>query len=245
MRNVFLLLVLALLSGTKCFCQFNDSTHYYLNLTSAGIFNKTNDGNSYVLNNYLRFSTYKKQVSINSTSGFVYGEQKEKLSNRDFTSVLDFDLFKKSRQIYYWGLGNYEHSYSLKIDNRFQAGLGLGYTIVDQKKIIIVVSDGILYEKSELLRTSEGQSLDYETFRNSFRFKMRYSVNDRLTIETTDFLQHALSDQHDYIIRSQSALTVKLIRWVSFTSAITYNKLGRTDRENLLLNFGLTMEKYF
>jgi hypothetical protein len=35
------------------------------------------------------------------------------------------------------------------------------------------------------------------------------------------------------------------MRWLSLTMGLTYNKLGRTDRENLLFNLGLSVERYF
>jgi hypothetical protein len=241
----FLLLVFCLLYAASGFGQFNDTTNYYVNLNSTGIVNKTTDGNSYVLNNGLRFSVYKKHISVNSTSRFIYGEQQDNLTNQDFSSAMDFDFLKKLRRIYYWGLGSYEKSYSLKINHRMQTGVGIGYTLVNRKNAVLVISDGILYEKSELLAETEGQITGYETFRNSFRIKLRCIIRDRIVIESTDFHQQSLSDKHDYILRSQTQLSVKLIQWLSFTTSVTYNKLGRMNNENLLINFGLTIEKYF
>ena len=33
--------------------------------------------------------------------------------------------------------------------------------------------------------------------------------------------------------------------WLALTSALTYNKVARTQRENLLLTFGFTVEDWF
>jgi hypothetical protein len=225
--------------------QFNDTTNYYLNFASTGIVNKTNDRNAFVLSNNFKFSLYKQNVSANITQGWVYGKQLGTLTNQDFSSALDFSLFKTLEHFYYWGLGTYEKSFSLKINNRYQAGLGIGYNVIDRKNALLVISDGILYEKSDLHNNIESGSNEYETFRNSFRFKFRFLIKDMVTIEGTDFLQHSLSDKKDYIIRSNTNLSVKLLRWLSFTTSLTYNKLNRTGRENLLINFGLTMERYF
>jgi hypothetical protein len=226
--------------------QFSDSVNYYLKFTSAGIVNKTNDGNSYNLNNQLRFSTSKKRVSMNTSLQWLYGRQLELLVNNDFTAAVDFNLYnRKAKRLYYWGLALYETSVSLKINNRFQGGIGAGYNIIDRANAIVVVSDGILYEKSDLYENSEGGFTDYETYRNSVRLKYRWVIKNRLTLDGTGFLQHALSDRHDYIIKSNASASIKLIEWLSFTTALTYNKISATERENLLLTFGLTVEKYF
>jgi hypothetical protein len=70
-------------------------------------------------------------------------------------------------------------------------------------------------------------------------------MSDKIVFENTDFIQHALSDKHDYIVRSHTHFSFKLMRWLSLTAGLTYNKLSRTDRENLLFTFGLSAERYF
>ncbi|HKG67308.1 MAG TPA: hypothetical protein VKA92_00450, partial [Segetibacter sp.] len=48
--------ILVMFSSIITHSQFNDSIHHYLNFASTGIINKTNNGNSYVLTNGLRFN---------------------------------------------------------------------------------------------------------------------------------------------------------------------------------------------
>jgi hypothetical protein len=224
--------------------QFNDTINYYVKFNSTGLVNKTNDRNIYLFNNSIRFNFYKKNVSVNTTNMWIYGEQQEELSNNDFLSILDFDLFKSRKHIYFWGLVNYEKSYSLKIDNRFQTGAGIGYYLLDKDDFIIQISDGLLYEKSDLY-PQEGIDSDYETFRNSFRLKFRFVLNDRFTLEGVDFLQHALGNVDDYNLRSVTSLSIRIWKFVNFTTIVNYNKLNLTARENFLMNVGLSVEKYF
>jgi hypothetical protein len=239
------LLPLTIVLATTAYAQFNDSTNYYIKHSSTGIINKTNDQNSYVLNNTLRVSIYKKSFSVNTTNSWIYGKQQHQLANNDYTATVDFDLYKTDRHIYYWGLLNYEKSYSLKIRNRFQGGLGVGYYLIDRKAIVIQLSDGILYERSDLTSTETTNQLDYETYRNSLRFKLRYVYKDFITLENIDLIQHSFSDRKDYIIKSNTNLSVRLYKWFSIAVAVTYNKLNVTHRENLLVNYGLTFERYF
>jgi hypothetical protein len=224
--------------------QFNDTINYYVKFNSTGLVNKTNDRNSFLFNNSIRFNFYKKNVSVNTTNIWIYGEQQEELSNNDFLSILDFDLFKSRKNIYFWGLVNYEKSFSLKIDNRVQTGVGIGYYILDEDDFIIQISDGLLYEKSDLY-PQEGIDSDYETIRNSFRLKFRFVLNDRFTLEGVNFLQHALDNADDYNFRSVTSLSVRIWKFVHFTTVVNYNKLNLTARENFLMNVGLSVEKYF
>ena len=242
----FRLIVLFSCLPLFAYCQFNDSTNYFANLSSTGIINKTNDRDAYVLTNSFRFSIYKKSVSLNSGTTFIFGKQNDALSNQDFTSALDFNVYNKSERFYYWGLASFEKNFSLKLDRRLQSGAGVGYNFINNKNAVVILSDGILYESSEL--KSIGPELpdnEYETIRNSLRLKFRLIIRDKFTIDGSDFLQHSLSDTHDYIVKSSTNLSYKILQWLNFTTSVNYNKLSRTGRENLLINFGFTLERYF
>jgi hypothetical protein len=224
--------------------QFNDSTHHYVKYSATGIVNRTNDIRSFIVNNAFVFSVHKKKVDLTSTNAWVYGRQNRVLTNNDFSSVLNLDLLKNLQRLYYWGILNYVTSYSLKINHQFQGGAGLGYTVAKGEKFHFVVSDGILYETNDLDDPVIGHS-KYQTFRNSLRIKLRCIVANTITFESTDFWQPSLSSFDDYIIQSATSLSLKIRKWLSITSSLTYNRFSRTHRENLLVTFGLTAEKYF
>lgn len=239
------LIYILFLCTIPTYAQFNDTTNYYFNAASTGIINKTNEGRSYVLNNMLKFNIYRKAVSVNTNNSWIYGEQQGILTNNDFLSSVDFSLYKTLRDFYYWGLASYEKNFSLKINNRLQTGLGVGYNVVDRNNIIIVLSNGILYEKNNLYNLETVEDPDYEILRNSFRLKFRIVLNEGIILDGTDFLQHSLADRNDYIIRSNTNLSVRLWKLISVTASLTWNKLNKTQRENLLCNFGLKAERYF
>ncbi len=237
--------LLLIVCSQSALAQFNDSTSYYANYTSTGIINRTNEGSSFALNNSLRFSVSKKNISLNSASSWVYGKQLDVLTNNDFSSALDFNVYATFPNFYYWGIGTYDKSYSLKINNRYQTGAGIGYMIVNNTKIMMNVSDGILYEAGELSIPDLLGRTEYETFRNSFRLKFRLSFKDKVILDGSDFWQPSLSDKQDYILKSTTHLSIKLQKWLSFTSSLTYNRFNLSQRENLLWTFGLSFEKYF
>lgn len=224
--------------------QFNDSVHYYARFATTGVVNRTNQSKSFVLNNALAFSVNNKAVALNSSAGWIYGQQGGKLTNNDFTTAFNVDLYKNTRKLYYWGIVNFTSSYSLNINHQFQGGGGIGYNIVNKPSIEIVVSDGLLYERSSL-KVDPATNDNYQTVRNSFRLRHRWVINNIITWDGMHFWQPSLLKFDDYIIRSTSNVSIKLKKWLSLTSSVTYNKLSRTNRENLLISFGITAENYF
>ena len=224
--------------------QFTDSTTKYISFGSTGVINKTNEGSSYVLNNNLRFNIRRKDVSLNAGAGWIYGEQNGTRTNNDFTSSLDFNLFKTGSHFYYWGLATYEKSQSLKINDRAQVGLGLAYNVLERKEIFLNISEGVLFEKSDIFLNDTTRERN-TILRNSFRLRYRWTIKNRIVLDGTHFVQNSLADFNDYILKSTNSLSFKLNKWLNFTTALTYNKVNKTNRENLLVTFGLTVEKYF
>jgi hypothetical protein len=152
--TAFRLIVLFSCLSIVSYSQFNDSTNYYTNLTSTGIINKTNDRNAYLLTNSFRFSIYKKSISFNSGTTFIFGKQNDALSNQDFTSALDFNVYNRRERLYYWGLASFEKNFSLKLNHRFQSGVGAGYNLINNQNTLVILSNGILYESSALTSTN-------------------------------------------------------------------------------------------
>jgi len=240
----FFVLIVVLFSSLIGYSQLNDSIHHYVNFASTGIINKTNEGNSYVLTNGLKFNISKKKLRLNSTNSWTYGEQQKRLTNNDFNSTLDFNLYKSSSPFYYWGLANYDKSYSLKINNRMQAGLGVAYNFIDATTAFLNISDGILYENSNL-KLNDSTNNYYSLFRNSFRLRYHFVIKEIIIIDGSNFLQSALNNSNDYIIKSSNSISLKIRKWLNLTTTASYNRNQKTNSENLLITFGLSAEKYF
>jgi hypothetical protein len=237
-------LLCGILSYYVALSQFNDSTHYLLSYAATGTINKANEGNSYVLNNAFTFEVSKKAFSLNTTNNWVYGESENHVTNNDFSSALNFDLYRAVRTWYYWGLASYTSSYSLDISKQFQVGGGMGYNAIRKKNAELVISDGILFETSNLYESDPGKK-NTVTARNSLRIKYRWVILNTIVLDGMHFWQPALNSLSNYIIRSTGNLSVSLSKWLSFTTSLTYNRINQTNRENMFINFGFTFEKYF
>jgi hypothetical protein len=223
--------------------QYSDSVHHYMGIASTGTLNKTTKSQAFVLNNSVKFGLRKKSIAANLVSSWLYGEQQNNRTNNDFITTADFNLYKTFPRFYYWGLGNYTSSYSLKIIDQYQGGAGIAYNVFDKKDLWLNVSDGLMYESSNVLLADTANR--YSTWRNSLRVSFRVVIQKTITLSATTFYQNSLSDRTDYIFRSNAAMNIKILKWLSMSATYTYNKYSRTNRENTILNYGLTIDKYF
>ncbi|WP_276134215.1 DUF481 domain-containing protein [Polluticoccus soli] len=237
--------ILFILLAVAANAQYTDTTQHYLKLLATGSVNRTDETENYLLNNSARFGLRKKRVGMNTGAAWVYGEQNNILSNNDFNGWADMNWYPhRSKNFYYWALANYTASYSLKINSQYQAGGGVAYSIINRDSLYLNVSDGLLYEYSDL-QLSDTTVEMYNTVRNSFRLWFRFKYRNMISFDGGSFLQHSLKDGNDYIIRSSAALDFRLGWGFSLRTSLTYNKFNRTEKENLLLNYGLIYEKYF
>lgn len=240
----YIFFVLLVFSGYQARAQFNDTTNYHVIFNGTGSVNRARDGNAYLLNNGLRFELKKKSIALNATNNWVYGKSNGDLTNNDFSSTIDFNLYKAIPHAYYWGLASYNTSYSLKINKQLLAGGGIAYSVYDRTNAYLNLSDGILYDLSDI-NTSDTTREVYHTYRNSFRVQFRFVINNLITLDGSNFLQNSLTRKGDYILKSSVGIGFKLSNWLTLTSALTYNKISRTQSENLLLTYGLKVERYF
>jgi hypothetical protein len=242
--NKLMLLLCGIFWCVAVRAQFNDSTHFHTSHASTGSINKTNDGSSYLLNNAFKFNIKNKRTTLNFNNSWVYGKSNSNLTNNDFSSSLDFNLNSSLKHFYYWGLANYNTSFSLKINNQLLAGLGAAYNVIDRKNAMLNLSDGVLYDLSDLYLSSTETDV-YQTYRNSFRLNFRFVIHNLVVVDGNNFLQNSFQRSSDYNIRSTTNLSVKLQKWLALTTSFNYNRVNRTHRQNVLLNYGLSVEKYF
>ncbi|HVD98658.1 MAG TPA: DUF481 domain-containing protein [Cytophagaceae bacterium] len=223
-----------------------DSTLYLLSHSSTGIINYTNISRSYLLNNLFKFNIIRKRLSFNTANSWVYGSQLTGITNNDYNSYADLDYLKAVQRFYYWGLLNYDKSYSLRIYDRLQTGAGVGYSVLTNPKYSLVLSDGFLYEYVHLYDIPEFYNTPYySTVRNSLRIKYHVEIGKILVFDGMNFWQPSLLSKEDYIVKLNNSLSLKIKRWLSFTVATTYNKLNISKTENFLCTIGLTFQKTF
>lgn len=237
------ILVFFLIPVTLVVGQTDDSTHYYLQLSSTNSINKTNDKSAFLLNNALRFSIAKERIKLNFNNNWLYGRQDGSQSNNDFSSSLDFNIYRRDLRFFYWGLANYNTSFSLKIRDQLLAGAGLAYSFIDTDDAFFNLSDGFLYDASSIFEND--MPVDYQTIRNSFRLLYKFVFKELLVVQGSNFYQPSLTDAADFNVKLNNEVALKLNKWLSLKASLVYNRINRTDRENLLFTYGVSFERYF
>ncbi|MFA6150172.1 MAG: DUF481 domain-containing protein [Chitinophagaceae bacterium] len=239
------LIFISVILSSSVSAQFSDTIDYYVAANLAGNINKTTASVNYLFNNGAKFSIQKDKLAFNTSNNWLYGENAGKLVNNDFTSSTDFNIYrKKNDRFNYWGLANYTSSYSLKIKKQFQGGAGIAYKVIDNPGLMLRVSDGVLYETSNVVINDSTDQV-YNTFRNSLRIQCRYKFKKILSFESAAFWQPSLRYSNDYIVQVNAGLNLKLMKWLSFTSKFNYTRVSRTMRENMLITYGIILEQYF
>lgn len=244
-RIAIRLIFISVILSSSVSAQFSDTIDYYVAANLAGNINKTTASVNYLFNNGAKFSIQKDKLALNTSNNWLYGENAGKLVNNDFTSSTDFNIYrKKNDRFNYWGLANYTSSYSLKIKNQFQGGAGVAYKLIDREEIMLRLSDGLLYETSNIALTDSTAQV-YNTIRNSLRVQFRYKFKKLVSFESAAFWQPSLTYNSDYIVNINAGLNLKLLKWLSFTSKFNYIQVSRTNRENMLITYGIIIEQYF
>lgn len=243
-RNVWVLFLLFFISNSAC-AQYADTMTYHVKAQFAGVLNKTNTTQSFIANNGIQYSMTRVHTSFNWNGNWIYGKQNSKLTNNDFSSIMDYNLYNKHKRLYVWWFAAYDKNYSLKIINRLQGGFGLGYVFVDNAVLNLNVSEGIIYENSNLDQTADPKVMDIETFRNSLRVKYTLNLNKIVVLHGSNYWQQSVEKRDDYILKSMNSLNVKIKQWLSISVIMNYNKINITQRENFILTYGLTFDKLF
>lgn len=240
----FIIVIIAKFTCVACYAQAQDSSSYYVYGGSTGTFTKTNDLRSFVINNAVKFTASRNRLSFQTSHSWVYGKQSESKINDDISSVVELNFLKDQHKLYYWSLGTFDRSYSLKIEHRFQVGAGVGYNFFQTPRLLLVLSDGFIYEDGNLTDAYLGER-NYNLWRNSLRLKYRWVISDVFILDGSAFLQPSISTRHDTILKSSTTLSMKIKKWLSISSAVNYNKITLTGRENLLVTYGIILERFF
>ncbi len=228
-----------------------DTTRYHFAYTGTGTINNNNSLRSYVLNNALKLSMAKKSATVDFSNSWVYGKQNAVKTNDDYSSSLAFNLYKLRvlEHSYFWGMANYNTSIPLLINHQMQAGVGIGYNVLDKKTATVILSDGALYETNDLYDSLYGvpggnifRRDRYQTVRNSFRLLVHFVWLDKITFDGTGYLQNAFRDWQDNIFRLNGSISIKLYKWLNLNSSAAYSKFTRTRGTNTLISFGLMVQ---
>ena len=221
-----------------------DTTKFHITYSSTGSYNKTQSSNSFLFNNVLDLLEKNKSIAFNLSGTYLYGRQNSITSNRDISTILNFDYFKSPpiKNSYYWCLLEYSSSLSLKVNTEKQFGFGFAFILINNPTARLTFSDGVIYDQNNVLLNN--LNINHDVIRNSFRIRYHFLINNIFNLAGLTYYQTSL-EKNDFIIKSTQTAGVKLNNWLSVGSSLTFNKYAFIQRENLLLTYGLIVDKSF
>lgn len=223
--------------------QYSDTTHYFVGIASTGTYNQTNISQTFLLSNTLRAGIRQKKFAFNTVNKFLYGQNGNRLVNRDFTTVWDMNYYPAKTKMYGWALATYNSVYSLKVNHQLQTGCGLAYDFIENNRIQLNISDGLLYDFSDVMLLDTIRD-KYQTFRNSLRIQCRVFAGN-MSFRVVSFVQNSLEYKKDVLIKADATLAYRFKKYFSITTQGNYNRMNRTGKETLFLTYGLSFEKFF
>lgn len=179
-------------------------------------------------------------VSLATNPRFTYGEQNNRLAERDTYVDLLLDVFKK-KKVYVFGLATVERSNLRRIDWRQLAGAGVGFRLIESSRNTLTLTNAIIYES-----TNFRERPTLATARNSTRVKGRYRFGqDKIRLTHVTFVQPALSDFSNLRWNTLISLELPLNRWVTLRSSFenSYESVVEATRQknDSRLTFGFAV----
>lgn len=222
-----------------------NTTYHTFQINTGGNYSQSSAKKvSMMFNNKLGYSVSKDKLVLNANASWVYETQNKTLSKNDFNFTLDFNYyFNEFKRFYGWGLNNYETAYSLKINHKYQAGVGLAYELIDDDVWFLRLSNGLLWETSNII--DAGEQLLYETWRNSFRLQFRAHYYEKIQFKYTGFWQPSIIDFDDQLLKMNAQLLIKIWKELDFKLEGQYNMVTRTKQENMLFTYGFSYKILF
>ncbi len=251
MKFLFVLLFINVITCNLIFAKKADTIPKFhkLQINANGSLNITPLDRVYLLNNQIGYSFTKDRVELNSNAKWIYGFNNSGLVNNDFTGTLDGNFFHDTEKRFNsWILGSFVSSYSLRIISEYQGGAGVAYLFFDDKKnktFNLKISNGLIIEESHFYNPENIQS-NYNILRNSLKVNFKLlMLNKRITMESATMWQPALNKANDYNFRTSATLNIPIWEFLSLQTRYEYNFITRTQRENTLLNYGITAKFNF
>ncbi len=218
--------------------------YHTLRMAANGSMNITPADRVQLFTNQLIYAYSRDRLEFNSNSKWIYGSNLAGLTNNDFIGLVDGNYFHDSeKRLNSWILGSYTSSFSLNIFNEYQAGAGVAYKVLDDRKngfISLKLSNGFIWEESNFLNP-EGVRDNYSIIRNSLRVQLKlFLLQRKISLESTTYWQPALNKAGDYNLRTANVLNIPVWQFFSLQTRWEYNYIARTEKENTLFNYGIS-----
>lgn len=207
-----------------------------------------------IVNSNLEVSHMSKTVGVKSSNTYTYGTIFKRETENDVFSRNFFYLFPR-RRLYPYVMLWLQNSARQQIEFRYQAGVGLSYSIVRQKNNQLKVSATFSREETRyrgdvfFIQPREVQGRTVPAWRGTVRLLGHHQlVRNHLRLFYETWYQPAWNDPNNWRYFASASLEMPISKRVSFRSSLLYTHdnivLLPIKRDDKIVSFGLTLANF-
>jgi Protein of unknown function, DUF481 len=236
MKKHFILWNLLLLSMCKSFAQLNesDTAKFQLRVSLTGNYQQ---GNVEVLN-----VKSKLECSYSPIKNWVIKSQNSSLYQAFYSVKADNDIFSRNyiyyepqHKIYPFGIAYVSTNYRRKIDNRYFAGAGVTYQVINTQNNVLKLSASAVYEATKFASSNYNFS-EYNGDKNINLWRgtlyvggWNYLLEKHIRLYYDAYWQPAFNNNNNY--RTQVDVGIDFPVW----KGLSFNALYAFTHENLVI----------
>lgn len=250
MKYRFIFFLFLSLSWASAHAQLNesDTVKFQLWASMTGNYQK---GNVEVL-------TVRSKIdfSYSPETDFVFKSQNSSLYQAFYSKKADNDIFsrnyfyyKPQNKIYPFAIAYISANYRRKIDNRYFAGAGVTWQVLNKSLNTIKLSAGAVYEQTRF----NGTTYNYTAYNGKDRISLwrgttyiggwSYLFDKHLRLYYDAYYQPAFTSRTNYRTQFDIGLDVPVWKGLSFTTLYTFTHenvvVTGIKKEDKILTFGL------
>jgi hypothetical protein len=207
-----------------------------------------------IVSNTLDVSHLGKAIGIKSSNSYIYGTIFKNETENDLFSR-NFIYLHPRKRVYPYAMLWLQHSQRQQIQFRYQAGVGLTCTIINNQTHLVKASATLSKENTRYNGTSfavEPENLtgnEVENYRATVRLFGHHSVfENKLKLQYETWYQPTFGDAENWRYQLNASVEVPLSKLISFRSSLIYAHenivLSSIKRDDKILTFGLTLSNF-
>jgi hypothetical protein len=250
MKSFHLCFLVLLITAKNTHAQLNESDTVKFQLRTS-VTGNYQQGNVEVLT--LRS---KLDFTFSPVRDFVFKSQNSSLYQAFYSTKADNDIFsrnylyyKPQKKVYPFAITYISTNYRRKIDNRYFAGAGVTWQLINKANHVIKLSASVIYERSAFYTTV----FNYTEYNGNKNIKLwrgtfyiggwSYTAAKHIRLYYDAFYQPALNNKHNYRLQADIGLDFPVWKGLSFTALYTLTHenvvVKNIKQDDRILTFGL------
>lgn len=250
MLKPFLLFIILSMSMGKSFAQLNesDTTKFQLRASVTGNYQQ---GNVEVLNIKSKldftYSPYKNWVLKSQNSSLYQAFYSVEADNDIFSR--NYIYYQPQHKVYPFAIAYISTNYRRKIDNRYFAGAGITYQLINKKKNVLKLSASTVYETTNF----KSNTYNYNEYNGDDKINLwrgtlyvggwNYLLEKHIRLYYDAYWQPAFNNSNNYRTQVDVGVDFPIWKGLSFNAVYAFTHenvmIEKVKQEDKILTFGI------